>query len=66
MKIVGYCFLWAIVFALLVSMCAILKEGRVGHGGASDGDALAGKVVGRSSAQPPSSKPISHAALRSI
>jgi hypothetical protein len=66
MKIVGYCFLWAIVLALLVSMCAILKEGRVGHGDTSDSDAVAGKVLGHSSAQPPVSKPISHAALRSI
>ena len=30
MKIVGYCALWSIVLALLVSMCAILKEGYIG------------------------------------
>ncbi|RDV00542.1 hypothetical protein [Trinickia dinghuensis] len=66
MKIIGYSFLWAIVFALLVSMCAILKEGRIDNGAPSDSDAVAGKIVSRSSAQPPTSKPISHAALGAV
>ena len=66
MKIVGYSFLWAIVFALLVSMCVILKEGRIDNGDPSDSDTVAGKVVGHSSAQPPTSKPISHAALGAV
>ena len=66
MKIVGYYALWSIVLALLVSMCAILKEGYVGGHGATDSDVVAGKVAGRATAPTPASKPTSRAALPTV
>jgi hypothetical protein len=63
MKIVGYCALWAIVLALLVSMCAIIKEGRVVRPDATDSDVVAGKVAGHSDARPSASKHTLNAAL---
>ncbi len=56
MKIVGYCALWSIVFALLVSMCAIIKEGHVGRADGADSDVIAGKVVGHLAHRRPASK----------
>ncbi len=31
MKIVGYCALWAIALALLIAMCAILRDSIIRH-----------------------------------
>jgi hypothetical protein len=31
MKIVGYCALWAIAIALLIAMCAILRDSVITH-----------------------------------
>ena len=52
MKIVGYCALWAVALALLVSMCAILKEGYIGGRSAPDSEVVAGKVAGHVAARP--------------
>ena len=66
MKILGYCMLWAIVLALLVSMCVILKDGRVHNRNGSDSDTVTGKVIGHESAPSAAQKRISHAALSSV
>lgn len=66
MKIVGYCTLWAIALALLVSMCAILKEGYVGHSKATDSDVVAGKVSGHATLRPSASKHTLRAALPAV
>lgn len=66
MKIVGYCALWAIALALLVSMCAILKEGYVGHPKATDSDIVAGKAAGHTAVRPPASKPTLRVALPAV
>ncbi|MGN6082191.1 hypothetical protein [Trinickia sp.] len=63
MKIVGYCSLWAIVLALLVSMCAILKEGYIGGRSAPDSEVVAGKVAGHVAARPRPPKPTLSASL---
>ncbi|PTB22613.1 hypothetical protein C9I57_02240 [Trinickia symbiotica] len=31
MKIVGYCALWAVALALLIAMCAILRDSIIRH-----------------------------------
>lgn len=56
MKIVGYCALWTIALALLVAMCAIIKEGYVGRPGAIDTDIVAGKIASHVAVPQPASK----------
>lgn len=65
MKIVGYCALWAIVLALLVSMCAILQEGYVGRRSATDSEVVAGKAAGHVAVRPRPPKPALSASLHS-
>lgn len=66
MKIVGYCTLWAIAASLLIAMCMIIKQGHVQSDGAKDGDIVAGKSAGRTSAESSAPKPVSHASLPSV
>lgn len=65
MKIVGYCTLWAIAFALLIAMCIIVSAGHVAKDGAPDSDVAASKVTGHGTPGLPAAKPIAHAALPS-
>lgn len=45
MKILGYCTLWAIALALLVAVCAILKDSVVRRDVAGGNPAAAGKLL---------------------
>lgn len=61
MKIVGYGALWSIALALLVAMCAIIKEGYVGRPNTTDNVVVAGKVAtqivaAHVAARPPAAK----------
>jgi hypothetical protein len=74
LKIVGYCTLWTIAFALLFAICMIIKEGHIGPDGATNNDVVAGQgsdtvvdhAVGQTSASAPAPKPTSRAALPSV
>jgi len=68
MKIVGYCVLWCIAFALLGAICIILQQGHIETPHAKDNDIVAGKSVDRTraTAASPAPKPTSHAALPSV
>jgi hypothetical protein len=68
MKIVGYCALWSIAFALLVAICVILRQGHIPAPGANDSEIAAGKVVDhtRATATSPAPKPAARASLPSV
>ncbi|WP_206957945.1 hypothetical protein [Trinickia acidisoli] len=66
MKIVGYGLLLTIAFALLVSMCAILKDGYVGSGDATDAVAGTSAAHAPPAPAPAASEPTARAALRSV
>lgn len=68
MKIVGYCALWSIAFALLVAICVILREGHVEPPRPQAGDIAAGKIADptRTTAASPASTPTVRAALPSV
>ena len=70
MKIVGYCALLSIAFALLVAICVILRQGHVQPPRPQTGEIAAGKAIdrtGTTAVSPlPASAPSAHAALPSV
>jgi hypothetical protein len=68
MKIVGYCALWSIAFALLVAICVILRQGHVEPPRPQTGEIAAGKAADatRTTAVSPASTPSVRAALPSV
>lgn len=68
MRIVGYCALWSIAFALLVAICVILRQGHVEPPRPRTGEIAAGKGADptRTTAVSPASAPSVRAALPSV
>jgi hypothetical protein len=66
MKIVGYCALWSIAFALLVAVCVILKQGHVAPARANESDIAAGNAADHSRATAVSPAPTTHASVPSV
>ncbi len=54
MKIVGYCALWTVVLALLIAMCAILRDSIIRHDISVRGEAVDSGVHSTVTAAAPS------------
>jgi|GEM_PF-6003503 len=66
MKVVAYCTLWSIALALLVAMCAIIKQGHIEAISAKDSEVATGNAPNRTAAGSPAAKPVSRPTAPSV
>lgn len=66
MKVIGYCTLWSIAFALLIAMCAIIKQGHIDATSAKDSEVATGNAANRAAAGSPVAKPSSRPAAPAV
>lgn len=59
MKVIGYCTLWSIAIALVIAMCAIIKQGHIEATSTKDSEVATGNASNRTAVGSPDAKPVS-------